>query len=230
MKPFLCGLLVAQCLALLLWARPVITIAKGAPDELRGGVPVMPKQCVPKKTSTEAFGWRWKQGTLVKVFYAKDSFSVAEEAALSQAVKNWNDALREINSRIVFVVSPEHESVGNKNAGVTVMRSIPRGRERLGEIRFHSISNGMVQMVLAINPDVTDLNAMTSLMTHELGHTLGLGDCYECRRGTTAMAAFKSSNQGNDVYEPSACDRFVVASTYAGDTGVQARAIPTVQP
>ncbi len=230
MKPFICGLFVAQCLALLLWARPVITIAKGAPYELSGGAAVMPKQCLPKKTSTEALGWRWKQGTLVRIFYAKDSFSAAEALALSQAVKGWNDALSAINSRIVFVASPEHERVGNKNASVTVMRGIPRGKERLGEIRFHSISNGMVQMVLAINPDVTDLNAMTSLMTHELGHTLGLADCYECRRGTTAMAAFKSNNQGNDVYEPSACDKFVVASTYAGDTGAQARAIPTVQP
>ena len=77
-----------------------------------------------------------------------------------------------------------------------------------------------------IGPAVTDLGALTSLMTHELGHSLGLADCYECKRGTTAMAAFKSDNVGNGVYEPSACDRYVVASGYASVTNAQAQAVP----
>jgi predicted Zn-dependent protease len=64
-------------------------------------------------------------------------------------------------------------------------------------------------------------------MTHEIGHSLGLADCYECRRGTTAMAAFKDKDKGNEVYEPSECDKYVVAAGYAGDTGMQARVMQT---
>lgn len=224
MKPFLYSLFAALCLSLLLWAKPVMTIAKGAAAEFSGSVAVMPKQCLPKKTSPEASsGWRWKQGTRVRVYYAKDSFNEAETKALARGANSWNNALSEMNSHIVFLADTESENATNNNASITVMRGIPRGRERLGELRFHSISNGMIHMTITISPDVTNLEAMTSLMAHELGHTLGLADCYDCRRGTTVMAAFKSNNQGNDVYEPSACDRYVVASGYAGGNGTQAR-------
>jgi hypothetical protein len=80
---------------------------------------------------------------------------------------------------------------------------------------------------MIISPDVTDLNALTSLMAHEIGHSLGLADCYECQRGTTAMAAFKDKNKGNDVYEPSECDKYVVAAGYRNETDMQARIVQT---
>ncbi|MBA3323532.1 MAG: hypothetical protein H0T45_19095 [Pyrinomonadaceae bacterium] len=109
------------------------------------------------------------------------------------------------------------------------MRGIPRVKKRVGETRFYALSNGVVRLTVTINPVVTDLSALTSLLTHELGHSLGLADCYGCRRGTTAMSAFKSNNQGNDVYEPSACDKYVVAAGYAGDIDAQARMVSLEQ-
>ncbi|MFN2452820.1 MAG: hypothetical protein ABR577_01225 [Pyrinomonadaceae bacterium] len=223
MKPSLCGLSVALGLSLLLWARPVVSTTRGVAAGGASGVATMPKQCQPSKTSPQALGWRWKPGTLVRVYYSKDNFSQAEVAALSRGVNNWNAALNEIGSHIVFVISTEREGLTNNNSSVIVRRGLPTGRERVGEIKFHSISNGRVHMIMTISPAVTDLGAMTSLMTHELGHTLGLADCYECRRGTTAMAAFKSSNQGNDVYEPSVCDKFVVTAGYGDALNLQAR-------
>ena len=87
------------------------------------------------------------------------------------------------------------------------------------------MSNGTASALLIISPAVTDLDALTSLMSHEIGHTLGLADCYECKRGTTTMAAFRSDNKGNDVFEPSECDRYVVASGYASEVREQAGVI-----
>ena len=229
MKPSLYSLFVVSCLSLLLWARPAITTASGMRVRASDSAATMPKQCQPGKTSPETFGWRWKQGTFVRVYYLKGNFSVAEAAALSRAVNSWNDALNEMDSRILFVIGGERERVATDGASITVMRGIPRGKERLGEMRFHSISNGGVHLTVTINPVVNDLNALTSLMTHELGHSLGLADCYQCRRGTTAMAAFKSNNQGNDVYEPSACDKYAVAAGYANQRDAQARVVPIEQ-
>jgi hypothetical protein len=223
-KRFLYTLLIVSCLSLLLWARPVITTAEGVAAGANGGGTPMPKQCRPGKTSPQALGWRWKPGTPVRVYYLRDNFSGPETEALSRAVINWNNALKEIDADVIFVTGGEREGVARDGASITVMRGIPRGKERLGEIRFHSMSNGHVRLIVTIRPDVTDLNALTSLMTHELGHSLGLADCYECQRGTTAMAAFKSNNKGNDVYEPSACDKYTVAAGYASQTGTQARA------
>ena len=184
----------------------------------------MPQQCQPRKTSPEALRWRWKLGTSVSIDYLTDNFSEVEKEALSRAVYNWNEALADSQSRVVFVIRPEDDAAAKNGAGIEVARGIPRD-ERVGEIKFHSIVNGMTRLRMTVSPVVTDLNALTSLMTHELGHSLGLADCYECRRGTTAMSAFKSKNKGNDVYEPSACDKYVVAAGYAGQFGNQSQVV-----
>jgi hypothetical protein len=225
MKPLLYSLLLVPCLSLLLLARPVATATEGGATAANGsgGTLLMPKQCQPGKTSPEAHGWRWKQGTPVRVYYLKDHFTAAEAEALARAVNNWNNALREMGSQIDFVIGGERASVATNNGSVTVMRGIPRVRERVGETKFYSMSNGAARLTMIINPVVTNLDALTSLMTHELGHSLGLADCYECRRGTTAMAAFKGNNKGNEVYEPSVCDKYVVAAGYAAQIGTQAR-------
>jgi predicted Zn-dependent protease len=214
--------MIVSCLSTLLWARQISITARE-----RGGdsAATLPKQCRPGKTSTGALGWRWKSNTHVRLYYLKSNFSSTEAEAISRAVNNWNNALREIDSRIVFISGGERENVVEDDASITVMRGIPKGKERLGEIKFYSMSNGVNRMVVTISPVVTDLNALTSLMAHEIGHSLGLADCYGCRRGTTTMAAFKDDNKGNDVYEPSECDKYVVAAGYGSEASVQARIV-----
>jgi hypothetical protein len=187
----------------------------------------MPGQCQTGKTSPQALGWRWRQGAVVRVYYLKGSFDGAQAEALTRAVHSWNDALKEIDSGIFFIVGGERESVVKDDASITVMRGIPTKGERLAEIKFYSSSSGVARMIMTIRPVVKGTSALTSLMTHELGHSLGLADCYECRRGTTAMSAFKDDNKGNDVYEPSACDKYVVAAGYANLNVAQARVAQT---
>jgi predicted Zn-dependent protease len=185
----------------------------------------MPKQCKPGKTSTQTIGWRWKPNTHVKIYYLKSDFTSAEREAFSRAVNNWNKALYEMDSRVSFTIKGERESVSEDDASITVLRGIPKGKHRLGHLRFYSMSNGVMRATMMISPVVTDLNALTSLMAHEMGHSLGLADCYECQRGTTAMAAFKDKNKGNDVYEPSECDKYVVVAGYRNETDSQARVV-----
>jgi hypothetical protein len=231
MRTFLCSLLVVSCLSLVMWTRPTNAIAaEGRATKASGGGDApMPKQCRPGKTSTEALGWRWKSNTHVRIYYLKSNFSNEETAAFSRAVNNWNSALKEIDSRIVFTVGGERENITEDNASITVLRGIPKGKDRLGQLRIYSMSNGVMRATLIISPVVTDLNALTSLMTHEIGHSLGLADCYECQRGTTAMAAFKDQNKGNDVYAPSECDKYVVAAGYSSEINMQAQAFLTGQ-
>jgi hypothetical protein len=225
-RPFLCSLLVVSCLAFAVWAGPTITTAaEGAAVRASGTPAAMPKQCKPGKTSTQTLDWRWKPNTRVTIYYLKSSFTWAEREAFSRAVNNWNKALYEMDSRVVFRISGERESVAEDDASITVLRGIPKGKHRLGQLRFYSMSNGVMRATMIISPEVTDLNALTSLMAHEIGHSLGLADCYECQRGTTAMAAFKDKNKGNDVYEPSECDKYVVAAGYRSETESQARVV-----
>lgn len=229
MRPFLYCLLLVSCLSLVLWTGPTITTAAAAKaiDTTSGGgaVATLPKQCRPGKTSTEALGWRWKPETRVRIYYLKHNFSEQETAVFSRAVNNWNKALKEIDSRIVFTIEGERESVVEDNATVTVLRGIPKGKDQVGQLKVYSMSNGVMRATMILSPSVTDLNALTSLMIHELGHSLGLADCYECKRGTTAMSAFKDNNKGNDVYEPSECDKYVVAAGFASESKEQARIV-----
>jgi hypothetical protein len=200
------------CLSHFLNATPLVDgreLTRAATDNV-----AMPKQCQPGKTSASALGWRWKRGTKVRIQYLQDNFTTVEVAALSRAVNNWNAALAETDTNVVFIPG-EGEADNRTGAGILVQRGVPRGQDRVGELRLESVFNGKVRLSLTISPVVTDPEALTSLMTHEIGHSLGLADCYECRRGTTAMAAFKSKNKGNDVFQPSECDLHVVASGYA---------------
>ena len=215
MNLFLYSLFVASQFPLLLGPRPISLTANAL-----GGASVMPKQCRLSKTSPASHAWHWRPDTLVKVYYLKNHFNGGEVDAFSRSISNWNSALREINSHIVFVVGGERESIATDDSSVTVMRGIPRGKERLGEVKLYSMSNGVERIIMIINPIVTDSSALTSLMTHELGHSLGLADCYSCRRGTTTMAAFKDVNKGNDVYAPSVCDKYVVAAGYTDQVSI----------
>lgn len=214
MKPFLYSLCLVLSLSPLLWARPVMTDDRPA-ARARGVAPPMPKQCQPGKTSPEGLGWRLSANKPVRVYYLKDSFDDAQTAALARGVANWNRALEEIYSPVTFINGGVRDAVAREELTITVMRGVPKSKERVGEIKFYTKPNGSVRMSVIISPAVTDLNALTSLMTHELGHAMGLADCYGCKRGTTAMSAFRGKNKGNDVYEPSACDKYVVATGYA---------------
>ncbi|HKC64638.1 MAG TPA: hypothetical protein VKB86_13440 [Pyrinomonadaceae bacterium] len=226
MKRSLYTLIVIACLCFLLEAVPVITSARSlSPKESGGETLVMPKQCHPGKTSTVAMGWRWQSRSHVRVYYLKNSFSAVEENALTRAVNNWNNALREMGASINFTIGGERENVSEENASLTVLRAVPKGKDRLGQIKLYSMSNGAASALVIISPVVTDPDALTSLMAHEIGHTLGLADCYECKRGTTTMAAFRSDNKGNDVFEPSECDKYVVSAGYAGEVREQAGVI-----
>lgn len=207
----------------MLVAVPAITGARSVSNkESSDEALTMPKQCHPGKTSTVAMGWRWRPHTQVRVYYIKNRFSASEEDALSRAVTNWNNALREIGVSISFTIGGERYDVSEENASVTVLRAVPTGKDRLGQIKLLSMSNGKASALLIISPTVTNLDALTSLMVHEIGHTLGLADCYECKRGTTTMAAFRSDNKGNDVFEPSECDKYVVSAGYAARVREQA--------
>jgi hypothetical protein len=211
------------CLSCLFRETPVIADGNQITVEAIGNAGSRPKQCQPGKTSAEALGWRWKPGTTVRIEYRQGDFNTLEVAALSRGVNGWNLALAETESYVVFIVDPGPDSVPRMGPSILVQRGVPKGRERVGELSFHSVLNRSAKLSLTISPVVTDLDALTSLMTHEIGHSMGLADCYECRRGTTAMAAFKGKNKGNDVYEPSECDRYVVAAGYAGRTDASGR-------
>lgn len=220
MKQSLYTLFVVLSLSLLLWMKPIVTNAHVASRKESSAASV-PKQCRVGKTSTEAMGWRWSPRSVVRVYYLKDNFSKAERDSLAQAVESWNDALRETPSHVRFIIGGERASLVEENASITILRGVPKGKDRVGQILLYSLSNGALYASVTVSPEIKEPDALVSLMVHEIGHSLGLADCYKCERGTTTMAAFRSDSKGNDVYAPSECDKFTVTAEYSTEAGSQ---------
>lgn len=173
-------------------------------------------ECHTGKTSTTVNYWRWASNAQVKIYFLSSNFNDAEIAAMTQAVNNWNDALREIRSDVSFEIAGLTDKIITNRHTVTVRRVDKFEGKRLAEIQPYIISSTKLLSRAEINvgPTIKDLKALTSMMNHELGHSLGLTDCLDCERGSTAMARFRGKNKDNKLYSPSRCDKYVVAASY----------------
>ena len=172
--------------------------------------------CRTGKTSTTTNAWHWSPNAQVKVYFLRGHFNEAETLALSQAVHNWNIALKEINSDISFVVVGEAGQIVKERHTLIVRRVDEFEGRSIAEIQpfYSSTTNLLVRAEINVGPTIKDLSALTSMMNHEMGHSLGLSDCPECEKGSTAMASFRGKNKDNKLLEPSQCDKYVVATSY----------------
>lgn len=172
------------------------------------------EECSTGKTSATIINWRWAPNAKVKVYFMSGGFSNAEIAAMSEAVNTWNEALREINSDISFEIAGiTNQNITERNT-LLVKRVEYLSNRALGEIQPYIKSKTLAHAVISVSSWVTNMKAFTSMMNHEMGHSLGLSDCVGCKRGSTVMAAFKGSNKDNSIFRPSRCDKYVVAASY----------------
>src|SRR5688500_10610289 len=125
MRLILCSLLMLVCLSDLPGTRAGVKTNDDATRPRSVVASRMPQQCRPRKTSPEALRWRWKPGTSVSIYYLKGSFTEVEKEALSRAVYNWNEALTDSQSRVVFVIGREGDAAAKNGAGIEVSRGIP---------------------------------------------------------------------------------------------------------
>ncbi len=68
-----------------------------------------------------------------------------------------------------------------------------------------------------ISPNVTNDVALIQSMSHEIGHTFGLADCFYCAPGSSAMNLFPLGDFNNTTYgriDPSSCDSNAVYPYY----------------
>jgi hypothetical protein len=173
-------------------------------------------ECHTGKTSTTVNYWRWAPNAQVKVYFLNGDFNEAEVTAMTEAIHNWNDALREIRSDVAFEIAGSADKIVTNRHTITVRRVDGFEGKRLAEIQPYIISgtNFLSRAEINVGPTIKDLKALTSMMNHEIGHSLGLSDCLGCERGSTAMARFRGKNKDNKLFSPSRCDKYVVAANY----------------
>ena len=187
--------------------------------------------CVPNRTSTVETILRWEGNARVMVYAKKNDFAPSELATIKRAIDNWNTALADMQVDIQFSFGGERETKANDLATVTINRGPTfQNHRHLAEIDMVLGNSGQLSTAaITLDPGVTDTDVMTSVLTHEFGHSLGMADCPKCRRGTTIMALYRGRNRGNDTVTPTHCDRLVVARAYQQSSATSGSPIPSTK-
>jgi hypothetical protein len=181
--------------------------------------------CVAGHTSTSTGFWKWPANSHVNIYLREPDFSADYVSAVKIAVENWNAAAVEDGSNVYFDFHGLTIDTKTAQGDLTIVRGDVYDKKRhLAFLQAHSLlSNQLIDYALVIvdlkikNPEV-----LTNVMAHELGHSLGLVDCYECSRRTTAMGLLKTANEPNGIDGPTPCDKVAVLAGYRG-LALQAR-------
>jgi hypothetical protein len=171
----------------------------------------------------------WKQGATVNVMI-DPTFSPTQQQAIKDQFNKWKNAG---GANVTFnFVEPSQAGGGATTGGppiVSVMRQIPdkKGATAQGETEGFSYNGNRGDTFIDINPGVTDPTAFIHVVSHEIGHTFGLGECPTCPAGSSAMTVPQTANLneagGHDG--PTTCD-----SDKAKEAGQYPTPTPTPTP
>lgn len=131
----------------------------------------------------------WKQGATVNVMI-DSTFSPTQQQAIKDQFNKWKNAG---GANVTFnFVEPSQAGGGATTGGPPVLAVLRQVPTRLGpaaqaETRGISFNGNRGDSTMEINPGVTDPTAFNHVLSHEIGHTFGLGDCEGCPAGSSAM-------------------------------------------
>jgi hypothetical protein len=184
------------------------------------GAPAMaaPLPCVAGRSAAATGFWTWPSGSKVRIYLREPDFSAAEIPAVKTAVENWDIAAAENGSQVRFSVAGLTKDTMISQGELTLVRGDIYGKKlrHLALLEAHSLKNDQLinYCVVVVDLSVKKPEVLTNVIAHELGHSLGLMDCYQCHSGTTAMGLLKSANTSNGIEGPTPCDTKSVLEAY----------------
>lgn len=162
--------------------------------------------------------WTWAANTRVKVYIVLTDFKSEELPYILKVLENWNSASEVTGSGVKF----EYQGSANEQFScencLTIMRGpvFDKTGRHVTELRAFSVRHDQIisYTAIVIDPKLTNLKALANAVAHELGHSLGLLDCYTCQKKSTLMNQFKAMNVPNDMAKPTSCDIAQVREAY----------------
>ena len=175
--------------------------------------------------------WTWPTGALVKVYLRTGAFRPEEIPYLLAPLNNWNITSELTGSGVKFEYSGiTAEELTCENC-MTVMRGrlFDTMKRHVTETQVYSVHRNQIitYASIVIDPSLTNPKALSNAVAHELGHNLGLLDCYKCKSNSTLMVGFKALNVPNELEAPTSCDIAQVKQAYA-ELKVHVRPSPVI--
>ena len=145
----------------------------------------------------EVFFTSWPLGSTVQV-YSEPGFTPEQREAIERALNAWN------------VGAVRFEYRGEGQGQVTVRRQNVLALDKKHFAYFQSyISDGQLTAgEIFIDHRAVRPEAIESIVVHEIGHSLGLSDCKDCK---SVMRAFPSVNKSNGFVAPTELDLSVLS-------------------
>lgn len=147
--------------------------------------------------------WCWPSGAQVKVTINSDpnneGFTGTQITAIFQSFKNWNKHNGTIDNCSGVVFS---QTAGTYTCQV-IKRQISTGQAQMGGATNNTNrTSGVLTVDPRYIPADNFLDALTENITHEIGHSFGLGDCETCPCQT--VMTYQSCSP--KLLSPTSCD------------------------
>jgi len=162
--------------------------------------------------------WTWPGAAHVKVYIRTADFLPEQIQYLLTPLQNWNSVSKLTESGVKFEYQGSTTEELTCENCLTIMRApvFDKTKRHATETKAYSVHRDQIITYAAIfiDPLLTNTKSLTNAVSHELGHNLGLLDCYTCKQKSTLMNQFKALNVPNDLEAPTSCDIAQVKEAY----------------
>jgi hypothetical protein len=176
--------------------------------------------CIENQTAPAQGSYHWPPETEVKVYFAATMFNAEQRKKLLAAMNLWSEIAVKTGADVKFVYAGEVDTIARCTACLTVTRRSVHSNDPRHFAMFEPLEMNKEWLLISARIDLdfatTNAEALQGYMVHELGHSLGLRDCIDCKKKTTVMNGFPAINHHNGLIAPSNCDVKVVQQVYKG--------------
>jgi hypothetical protein len=162
--------------------------------------------------------WTWQPDTRVYVYVLQNDFSKDEISSLTTPVRLWDAVSEATESKVRLTYAGTTVTPRECENCLTILRGNVHNEKTRhgGEIRAFGINGTRIihHASIVIDPRMTTSASLKSAVAHEIGHSFGLQDCYNCKDGSTVMIKFGGFSLSNGVEGPTGCDVSQVRRAY----------------